>query len=242
MKPPRIFLLALVLSCSGCFDFVEPDLPQRGAPAFLQAFVHINESAHLRISAVLAPGLTQEGDARLIGNDTVIASGLFITPDSVRRTGTRIYNHEGPLGGPDPFAQPITLVPPRIEGALAAPPVVRWRAVRPARMDTIRAVRGEDVVLIIQRSPEPSAPEPLLQQWIVDLVSEDGNFRFGASGEPPDTIRVPSFWVPPAASGRVAAFLTIALSGAYRPPPSDYLVHFSAEQRLRWNLRISPAR
>jgi hypothetical protein len=124
-------------------------------------------------------------------------------------------------------------------GSFAPPTSIQWQGVRRLDPDTIVATVGTDIVLHVQLTAT-TLPTPDTRSWNVDLVSADGNFRFGANGVPPASIRIPSFWIPNASNGRIAVFLTFFQSGAYRPPPGDYSVSATADVRIRWNVRLLP--
>jgi len=233
-------LAGVAMLLVGCFDFEAPDLPEIGAPAVLEASIHVNDSARVHVTGFLAPALTIDGERRNVPNDTLRVYGVAVGPSEIRSSNARVYDSRFAIPGADPLARPITLIAPRVDNVITPPPVIRWRTVRPAQTDTLRINRGDDLVLRILRSAETSDPAPSAQQWTMDLVSLDGNFRLGAQGAPPDTIRIPSYWVPEAANGRVTAYLTVFLNGSYRPAPGDYVVVVTADQRVRWDIRVSP--
>lgn len=222
----------------GCFDFEEPDLPQAGDPATLQAFVHLDDTGRLDFSGVLVPGLTTAGQPREVPNDTVRLYGLAVAPSEVKPDRTRIYAFTAQLAGADPTAQPLTLIAPRVTGVQADPPVLQWPGVRRLDPDSMVVPAGAEVTLRVALTPVTASPEPTSRQWNVDLSSTEGNFRLGANAVPPTEIRIPPQWIPAAANGRVTAFLTYFQTGAFRPPPGDYVLTVSADIRVRWQLRI----
>jgi hypothetical protein len=238
MRCAAVGLLALVVG--GCIDFEDPDLSEAGQPALLQILIHLDEAGQLDVDGILIPGLTQEGRRRTVPNDTVRVLGLAIAPSETASNGTRTYELRTTLSGPQPTARALTVSPPQIVGSSAAPASVQWQGIRRLDPDTILVAAAGDVVLHTELTPATANPIPVTRSWNVDLVSAEGNFRFGANGVPPGTIRIPSFWIPAASNGRVAVYLSYFQSGAYRPAPGDYTVSVGTDVRTRWTLRILP--
>ena len=224
----------------GCVDFVESDLSEAGAPAAFQAIIHVDDNGRLQVSGILLPGLTADGIRRTVPNDTIRVYGLPFGPTESKPNGTRTYDLQTQLAGPEPGGRPLTLAPPAVTGSFAPPTSIQWQGVRRLDPDTIVAPAGTDIVLHAELTPATTMPAPVSRSWNVDLVSAEGNFRFGANGVPPASIRIPSFWIPNASNGRIAVFLTFFQSGAYRPPPGDYSVSAAADVRIRWNVRLLP--
>ena len=234
MRKALLLVLSLIVS-TGCFDFVEPDLPEAGAPAILQAAIHVDSDGTVQFDGLLAPALTVDGFERVIQNDTIRVFGIGVGSDSVLPNSSRIYhfNERVPAVG----AQPISLEAPDIEDVLANPPVIRWQNIRRIDADTIMWQAPADLVLRIAKT-ESSEPAPQGRQWIVDLISEEGNFRIGSNGIPPDSIRIPAYYVPASALGRVSAVLTYFQNGTYRVAPGDYVLALTTDTRARWTILV----
>ena len=231
-------LLTLVLA--GCIDFAEPDLSEAGQPATFQAIVSLDETGRLDVTGVLIPGIAANNIRRTVPNDTIRVYDLPIGPFETTPQGSRSYEAQRQLDGPNPGARPLTIAPPPVTGAVAPPTFIQWQGLVRLDPDTIIAPAGADVVLHIAVAPSTTNPAPTARSWNVDLVSADGNFRFGANGVPPASIRIPSFWIPNASNGRLAVFLSFFQSGTYRPSPGDYTVSATGNVRLRWNVRLVP--
>lgn len=231
-------LVALALGplAAACFDFEEPDLPEAGAPAVLQAAIHVSDSARLHFTATLVPALTIDGLQRAIADDTIRVNGLRASPTEYKRNGTREYDFRS--AQPDAFSRPISIVAPRIDDVLAAAPAVQWPTLQRLDADTVVLPPGRDLLLRVRRVGA-EAPAAQTRSWALDLVSAEANFRLGGGGAPPDTIRVPPQFIPAAANGRLGAVLTYFQSGVYRPAPGDYILNLTADVRVRWIIRLS---
>jgi hypothetical protein len=235
----RSVLVCACIVLAGCFDFVEPDLPESGAPVVLQAATHLTETGRLHFTATLAPALSLEGFLRRVPNDTIVVHGIRLSPDSLARNGSRYYDETRVL--PELLGRPLLLAAPRVPEVVAQAPAVRWESVR-ALADTIVVAANQDLVLRVQLVGTPSDPQPQQRQWAVDLVAEDFVFRIGADGAPPDSIRIPSYWIPTDRDGQIDAYLTYFLSGIYRPPPGDFVTILTADTRIRWTVHVAAPR
>jgi hypothetical protein len=227
-----------LLVVSGCFDFVEPDLPEAGAPAVLQTSLSLNETGQLQAGALLAPALTLDGLRRAVLVDTLRVSSVAITPDSVRPNGTREYRLSTIVQDPIGFTRPLRIKSPTVADVRAASPIIEWFALQRADPDTVIFGAGQDLLLNLIVEPGESRPAPDQRTWSLELVTDSGTFRIGAQGRPPATLRVPAYWVPPSGNGRVTAYLSYLLTGTYRPAPGDYLHTLSVNLRIRWNIRL----
>jgi hypothetical protein len=236
-KHALLFGLALLPGCAD-FDFLTPDFPERGAPAVFQANIYVDETGVFRLDGSLAPGLTADGFRRGVRSDTVRVSGLILTPGSIRSNGTRDYAFPAQVSDPSTFVRPIGIVVPTLTEIRAVPPIFQWYGLRRIDPDTVVATRGEDLVLRIANDQSLSQPAPQIRQWFLALSSIEGSFQLGGQNEPPDVIRVPSYWVPAAANGRITATLTYYVAGTYQPAPGDYLLILGVNMRMRWNIRL----
>ena len=236
----RVCAALLTAVLAGCIDFEEPDFSEAGQPAVFQAIVQLDETGRLNVSGVLIPGITSENVRRTVPNDTVRIYGVVIPPERTAPSGARTYELETQLAGPEPGARPLTIIPPPVTGARALPTTIQWQGLRRLDPDTLFSPAGSDILLHIELNPTTSNPAPNVASWNVDLVSADSNFRFGANGVPPASIRIPSFWIPNASNGRLAIFLSFFQSGTYRPAPGDYSVSATGNVRIRWNVRLLP--
>ncbi|MGH7466806.1 MAG: hypothetical protein ACRENP_02365 [Longimicrobiales bacterium] len=225
---------------SGCLDFIEPDLPEAGAPAVLQMNLNLDETGQLHTNAILVPSLTVDGLNRNVPDDTLRVSGLEFVPSNVRRNGTRLYSVNTRVNDPVAFVRPLRIQPPQVTGVSAPPPVVAWFALERADPDTVVARVGEELMLHLVVEPGGAQPEPDQRLWILELVRDSASFRISAAGAPPTTLRIPAHWVPAGRSERMSAYLTYYLTGTYRPAPGDYLHSLAVNLRIRWHIRLQP--
>ncbi len=228
---------ALLGGCAD-FEFLTPDLPESGAPAVFQANIYVDETGSFRLDGSLVPGLNADGFRRAVRNDTVRISTLSFPPNSIAGNGTRQYAQPAQIADPASFTRPLLVRAPSLSDITAVPPVFQWYGLSRLDGDSIIIARGSELVLRVANQAARSEPAPQIRQWFLELASEETSFRLGGQGEPPDTIRVPSYWLPAAANGRISAYLTYYVAGSYRPVPGDYLVILGANIRLRWNIRL----
>lgn len=231
---------ACALTLTGCvqFDFLEPDLPESGAPVVFQANVYIDETGTFRLDGSLVPGLNFDGFRRTVLNDTIGVSSLDVTPSAIAGNGTRTYAFPTHVADPVSFTQPLIITPPVVADVGAVPPVLRWYGLNRVDGDSLIVPRGAELMLRVSNQAARNQPGPQIRQWFLELATDSTSFRLGGSGEPPDTIRVPAYWIPPSSNGRIAAYLTYYVAGTYRPFPGDYLLIVGANMRLRWNIRL----
>jgi hypothetical protein len=231
----------VVVALTGCFDFVEPDLSEAGAPAVLQMNLNLDETGLLRSDAILVPSLTVDGLRRTVPDDTLRVSGLALTPHDVRPNGTRRYSVNMTVQDPAAFVRPLRIESPLVTGVTAPPPVVAWFGLERADPDTVLVRAGDELLLHLIVEPGRAQPAPDQRLWTLELVGDTANFRIGAQGLPPATLRIPAHWVPVGGSGRVLGSLTYYLTGTYRPAPGDYIHMLAATLRIRWHIRLQPA-
>jgi hypothetical protein len=223
------------LALAGCIDFVEPDLPELGAPAVIQATIRLTDVGDAAFEALLSPGFDAEGFRREVAMDTVHVLGRAITPDSIARNGSRRYRAVWQAPG-TVVAEPVTFRAPLLEDLAASPPSVTWTGAHRLGPDTLDIVAGEDLMLEVGAGAGTALPEPDLQQWFLRLEGDDGAFNISADGPPPDTIHVPARWIP--AGDKIAARLIYAQSAVIEETPGDYVGLITLDIRLHWTVRL----
>jgi hypothetical protein len=228
--------LILGLAGSGCIDFIEPDIPELGAPATVQATLRLTDLGTAEVDVYVTPGLDSAGALRSLSDRPPEALGRRLEVDSIRRNGTRRYT-ESWLTGANVVAQPIRFRAPNITRVQAAPPAVEWVGVRRAGPDTIRLRPGEDLLLPVALGQGSGAPEPGIRQWFLRLAGSSGTFGLSADGTPPDTIYVPARWFP--RDHELDVRLIFNQSSILRPPPGDYIGVINVDVRLFWTVRIA---
>lgn len=236
MRSVRSF--ALLLAVAGCYDFVEPDFPEAGAPAVLQATAFRDIAGNISITAQLVPGLAIGGIQREIPNDTLEIYGLRLTPKEIKKNGTRIYGFEGPALVAATF--PFVLAAPGVAGVIGPPPRAQWFPVRKTDGDTIVWKRGSELVLHVDTALGVSTPTPPIRQWFLELRGADRSFRVSSDGPPPLTLRIPPEWVPAVNTQTFPVFLSYFQSGQQQSPNRDYIGIISFNTQMRWTIRIDP--
>ena len=68
--------LSLALLCAGCWEFVDPQFPEVGAPAVMQASAFVTEDGNVNVNGLLLPGVREGGFQREVPDDTLRILGL----------------------------------------------------------------------------------------------------------------------------------------------------------------------
>lgn len=227
----------VMLSSAACYDFVEPDFPEAGAPAVLQANAFADESGTISIDALLAPGTAIGGLQRKVPGDTLDAYGFRIAP-TVRRNGSREYKLTQALLPAVVATRPFTVTAPRVEALTGIPPSVQWFPIRRADPDTIVWKRGTDLILHVDTTVGISQPVPSIRQWFLTLIGTAVSFRISSDGLPPATIRIPPDFVP-ASSGTMLVIMSFYQAGTLQSPVGDYIANVAFSFQIRWFVRVT---
>jgi len=239
MKHRRpLFLILLSLCGAGCYDFVEPDFPEAGGPALLQASAYADENGSLQINALLAPGLDANGVERTVPNDTLDIYGLKLAPKDVSNNGSRTYSFFGEKSGFS-ITAPFDVNGPRIDDVVGPPPRVHWFAIKRTDPDTVVWTRGTDLVLHVDTAVGVSLPPPAIRQWFLTLSGASPSFRVSSDGLPPTTLRIPVEWVPTPANGFIVVTLSYFQGGQQQGPSRDYIGNITFNITLRWIIRAT---
>lgn len=226
-------LLAAALSAA-CWDFVEPDFPEAGAPAVLQIAVVVSDDRNVDVSGVLVPGLDIGGIQRRVENDSITVLGARIGPSEIRRNGTRVYDFGAKL--PVALTDPLEITAPAVVNVAGPRPHIRWFGIRKTDADTIAWQRGTDLVLRTATDLGESVPAPQTRQWFLSMQGA-GPFNLSADGFPPAELRIPTHFVPAARDGVVRIRLSFFQSGQYST--NTYVGNFSHNVQLTWVVRVS---
>jgi hypothetical protein len=230
--------LLLALASQGCIDFVEPDIPELGAPATLQATVRLTDLGTAEIDAQLMPGLDGSGARRQLTGTPLEVLGQTIDADTIRRNGVRRYL-ESWVAPDSVVGQRITLRAPGIQGVVAAPPSIEWVGLRKLGTDTLELPAGQDLRLPVALGIGVSSPHPEITQWFLRLAGDSAAFGISADGVPPDTILVPAHWLP--RGDELDVRLIYNQSSILRSPPGDYIGVITLDVRLFWTVQLRNA-
>lgn len=232
-------MVVVALCAAGCIDFVEPDLPLRGAPAVIDATIRIFDTGRLEVSGTLAPGLDDGGLLRMLTRDLLHAAGFDVAVTDVAANGSRVYALERAVPQ-DIVAREIVIRAPAVEG-VSAPPTAHWHTARRLDPDTMQIAIDEDLHLRVESTLGGFDPPVDIRQWFLTLDGGDDEFRLSANGPPPDTIIVPPRWLPAAPGGSIEARLTYFQSARIGDIDADYIALFTLDTRLRWVLIVDPS-
>jgi hypothetical protein len=221
-------------SLTGCFDFIEPDIPQAGAPATLQVSVSIADNGSTTLTAALTTGFDSLGVPRAIADPTLRVMGRDLLPADTavaevwRYEGSWVV-HEGEALGP------IVVEPPRVVGAPApAPPV--WHGLRRVGSDTLLLPAGEDLALHLEVDERGTAP---IRQWFLQMTGARGSIRLSADGPPPERLVVPTVWLPePRSDGTFRVTLNYSQSETRVGPAGNYVLSGALSSRADWTVRV----
>lgn len=225
------------LLAAGCIDFVEPDIPELGAPAAIQATIRLTDMGTAEVDASLQPGLDRNGDRRrLLGPLEVM--GRTLEADSVLRNGMRRYIEAWPTSD-SVVIQRIMLRAPPIEGLRAPRPAIEWTGMRKLDPDTLDIRSGEDLILHIELGKGEAVPPPRIRQWFLRVAADSASFNISSDGPPPDTIFVPGRWLP--RGDRLDVRLIYNQQAAVGIPPDDYVGIITLDVRVFWTVRVNAA-
>jgi hypothetical protein len=233
-RRPSPALLAALLLATGCLDFIEPELPDRGAPAVLQLTVRLLEPDEVEVEARMVPGLDEAGARRRLTDDRMRVMERVLDPDSTSKTGTRVYRTSWTGAA---SAGAIEVRAPSVEG-LAAAPGFRWYAIRNGGPAELRLDAGADLDLPVAVAAGAPEPAPDIQQWFLTLSDSTGLFRLAADGPPPATIKVPPYWLPRGDS--IAVALIYQQLSKVEVSGGAYVGLFTLDTRVSWVVRRNP--
>lgn len=222
--------LLLLLAGSGCIDFIEPELPDRGAPAVLQMTLRLLETGTAELEGRLVPGLDAAGVPRRVSDPKIRVLGRHIDPDSTTSAGTRFYQAQWTQAA---GANPLEAAGPEV-ARLAAAPGFRWYGIQKPGPGTVNVQQGADLPLVVAVDSRPAEPEPGIRQWFLTLSDTAHVFRLSADGPPPSEIVVPARWVP---AGDSVAVLLIYQQSSKIEASAEYIGLMTLDIRLAWTVR-----
>jgi hypothetical protein len=229
--------LSLALLCAGCWEFVDPEFPEVGAPAVMQVSAFVTEDGRANITGVLLPGVREGGFQRLVPDDTLRILGLKLAPENVERTGRRTYRFDGEIGR-RPLEGALTIDAPVVNGVTGPPPHISWFGIRKLDPDTIRWRRGTELVLHVDTTLAPSLPPPQIQYWFLEMRAGARVFGVSANGLPRTQLHIPGDWVPASSDSTVSATLTFFQSGVQKSPSNDYIGSIDVNVQVRWIIKV----
>ena len=231
----RALIGVLGLVTAGCLDFVEPDLPERGAPAVAQISVIVSDSGTLALQAEVAPGIDASGFRRTLINDEVQAAGYSIAPRDTTAGGGRRYASTVSVAR-DRVANTIEIVAPSITHTSVAP-AVRWVGLQRLDPDTVTLGPDGSLRLHVIERPDPTVGAPPdTRQWFLTLIGDNNNFRLGSNGPPPEALVVPAHWIPEAEESVVVRL--IYQQSAQLNAETPYIGLITLDLRVHWTVTM----
>jgi hypothetical protein len=236
-RATRLFATLLAsATLAGCLDFIEPDIPQAGAPATFQVTVVIGADGLATLSGEFHPGYDGVGLLRTVPDEAARIFGRVLEPVERLEDGRRRYLDARTVT-PTEALGPVTVEPPAVTGTTSPAPA-SWVGIRGLGPDTLTLDPGEDLVLELEVAEGGTAT---VRQWFLDLAGRTGSVRLSADGSPPARLVVPAVWVPePRADGTVLVNLNYVQSELRVGPTGDYVFSGSLHIRVRWVVVAGP--
>ncbi|NJD10776.1 MAG: hypothetical protein FIB01_10220 [Gemmatimonadetes bacterium] len=232
-----LLALSAALLAGGCIDFVDPRLPNSGAPALLQLSVSLQESGVLMVSGQLQPGRDSSGVTRVPRDSALYIGGQVIEADTVLARNTLRFDATVVVSRAV-LAGPIAMAAPAITGIQTTAPFLVWYGLVKVGGDTVIVERGGDATLRVNARLGQAMPAVQVRQWYLDLSGPAGTIRVSGSGFPPDSMRVPPQWLPGTAPAPLLASLLCYQSAQTRDPPGDYIGNIAMDARTQWVVRL----
>jgi hypothetical protein len=230
----RLLLLVLLLAPAACFEFDDPVIPERRAPAILQANMRVLEGGTFQIDGSLTPGREQTGALRIVQVPQIHASEFVAEPVDRDDRGVHMYFSTFTISA-ERAAGAFELVPPAVRGTTAVPPVV-WYGLRRVGADTLRLPAGADIVVRVDTVPQPSQPAQRTRQWFAEVRGAGTVFRLSADGAPPAALRIPADWVGGNAGGQAVVSLIYYQSAQLRTAGNTYIANVLLDTRMSWTV------
>lgn len=217
---------------ASCLDFVEPELPERGAPAVARISVVLTDSGAVALNGTLAPGFDDDGLRRVVRDASVTAAGEVFLPTDTAADGSLVYV-SGRAVALDVMGREVQIRGQVVEPSLVAP-LVTWPGLRTPDPDTVRRGPDGSLRLHVETVATMSQPEPApsTSQWFLTLTGADNTFRLSADGPPPEELEIPAQFVP---AGPVAARLIYQQSATLQVAPT-YLSLIMLDLRIHWTI------
>jgi len=228
--------LAIAL-LSGCLDFeavTRPDQISHPALINLSATFAGRSAgaaggAHItRVNARVMPGIDAQGPRQVLADTLWIGDRAVVPMADV--DGARYYSTEWWGDGDSEIQFRLPMIGRVGEG----PSSVSWRPVRRVDPDTVRLMRGGDLVLRLSSSRSPQAQSQ--DSWTLSLWGRDGGVNLSSRGLPPDSLVIPATMIATVLrepTGRIHAILN-----AHQLHFSDYRgdLHLQTEftSNLSW--------
>jgi len=236
---PRLAAVAAAITVvlSGCLDFEPVTEPRQPAaePAAIFADFSILEragAAEARVEVTVLPGRDAQGP-RTVRDSVLWLNGLPLRPyvgawpDAPAMLRYSWASAEIP--------ETIEARPPTIDGLSGSATPIRWRIAR-ADADTIRLVRGADLVLRLATAAPDSAAS--FENWSVSVQGSGGTgFSLSRAGSAPDTLRIPAAWIS-ADDSLAFAHFGWSRHTEVLAPGGDLFVRSSGWHHVQWVIRL----
>lgn len=224
--------MGAALLLAACIDFAEPVIPDRRAPAVLNVNVRPFDTGVLQIDGSLSPGRDSLGFQRAVPSPFIAVNNFTAQPQTISEQGSRSYSAVFAIPRNQTLG-PFDMVFPVVND-VGQLPNVRWFGLQKLDPDTVRPLRGEDVVLRLDTAAEQSNPPNRFRQWFVEIRAGVTAFRISGDGPVPLRLRIPAEFVPPSPDNRASVSLIYFQTAQLRSPPGTYLANVTLDTRLQW--------
>ena len=232
--PRALTILAWVCACfstTACVDLAEPNVPSLNSSTVFNITVRQIPRQGIDISGTLSPGRDSIGVPRRVLTP-LIAVGRTIPLGEPNAQRTYIIANRAPADSAN-FVGPFEIQPPVVENT-AQPQIFRWYGLRRLDGDTVRTDALGDVSLHVQTRFGTDIMPNRTSQWFLELRGSAGVINVSGSGAPPDTLRIPSQFLPAGTGKRVDATLIYFQSATIVSQPVPYIASVTLDVRTEW--------
>ncbi len=255
---------ASALGAAGCIDFVEPEGRPGLQTAQLSVTLHLVDDtaracpegcvpgtfdrlatspgggtgALAWLEGSLDPGTDLGGETRSVPDPTVGMLAVRVPPADTTALGVRRYRAAWLPSLPADAR--IVLDPPAVANVDVPRPTVDWGVPTRADPDTVSFAPGENIRLHVGAADSLDLPAPSFRSWSLQLSGAGGHYvQVSSDGVPPDTLVVPSAFLPEPDEGSMVAELTLIRALVMPGGDRGYAVTFITQIELTWTVRIT---
>jgi hypothetical protein len=229
-----VVALGSAVMVGSCVEVAEPELPERRAPAILQANMRIFDAGVFQVDGSLTPGREETGFLRVVQVPFIQAGPFTVAPTELTRAGVRTYQESFAVPR-NATAGPFDLIPPDVRGTPTLPPV-RWYGLQRIGSDTLRVVPGGDIVLRVDTIAAPSQPATRFRQWFLEVRTGSTTYRISGDQPPPPVLRIPAEFAPGMLGGQSTVSMIYLQSAQLRTPDGSYIANVMLDTRLNWTV------
>ena len=227
-----VALLAGAISLHACVEFAEPVIPDRRAPAVGFFNMRVFDNGVLQVDGSLSPGRDSVGFQRAVLSPFIRVNTFNVEPTAVTEQGQRTYGTVFPIPRATTIG-PWELNGPEVAGVGQLPRVL-WGGIRKLDPDTLRVVRGDDIVLNMDTAAVQAIPTTRFRQWFIDIRAGTQSFRLSGDGPVPLRLRIPAEFIPPSPNNLATISMLYLQTASVSAPTGLYVANVTLDARLTW--------